>query len=211
MKNPSDTKQKLLRIALDLIWENSYGSVSVDDICRRAKVLKGSFYHFFPSKSDLAVEAFEEYWILRKQQLDHNFSPDLSPEDRFLRYADQIYDNQKKRFALTKKVGGCPFSSVGSELSTQDEKVRKKAQEIGARVRGYFETALRDAAGAGQTGPDAIEERASQLYALLTGTLLQARISNDLSSIQNFKPAMLRLLDLAGQTARKPRRSALAR
>jgi TetR/AcrR family transcriptional repressor of nem operon len=45
-----------------MIWESSYGSVSVDDICTKAGVNKGSFYYAFKSKSDLAVAAFERHW-----------------------------------------------------------------------------------------------------------------------------------------------------
>ncbi len=48
MGRTSVAKEKLLQVAFDLIWQQSYGSVSVDDICERAKVKKGSFYHFFP-------------------------------------------------------------------------------------------------------------------------------------------------------------------
>src|SRR5580698_6176675 len=36
MKKPCDTKEKLLQVGFDLIWDSSYGSVSVDDICKRA-------------------------------------------------------------------------------------------------------------------------------------------------------------------------------
>jgi len=62
MAKPGTTKDKLLLVAFDLIWNNSYGSVSVDDICQRAGVNKGSFYHFFESKADLAIESFPEHW-----------------------------------------------------------------------------------------------------------------------------------------------------
>ena len=48
---------------MELIWEQSYGSVSVDVICERAGARKGSFYHFFPSKSDLAAVAIEDHWL----------------------------------------------------------------------------------------------------------------------------------------------------
>jgi len=49
MRQDNTTKQKLLETAMELIWVSSYGSVGVDDICKRAGVSKGSFYHFFPS------------------------------------------------------------------------------------------------------------------------------------------------------------------
>src|SRR6266852_4586261 len=55
-------KEKLLAVAFDLIWNNSYGAVSVDQICARARVNKGSFYYYFPSKADLAVAAYEAFW-----------------------------------------------------------------------------------------------------------------------------------------------------
>ena len=59
MKPESASKTKLLETAIDMIWASSYGSVSVDDICAKAGVNKGSFYYAFKSKSDLAVAAFE--------------------------------------------------------------------------------------------------------------------------------------------------------
>ena len=50
MGRTSNAKERLLQVAFDLIWQQSYGAVSVDDICQRAKVKKGSFYYFFPLK-----------------------------------------------------------------------------------------------------------------------------------------------------------------
>ena len=64
MKPESASKTKLLETAIDMIWASSYGSVSVDDICAKAGVNKGSFYYAFKSKSDLAVAAFERHWEL---------------------------------------------------------------------------------------------------------------------------------------------------
>jgi TetR/AcrR family transcriptional repressor of nem operon len=62
MGRVSDARERLMNAAQDLIWENSYGSTTVDAICDRANVKKGSFYHFFDSKSDLAVQAIDTYW-----------------------------------------------------------------------------------------------------------------------------------------------------
>lgn len=44
MGRTSDAKERLLAAALDLIWERSYGSVTIDAICEKAGVKKGSFY-----------------------------------------------------------------------------------------------------------------------------------------------------------------------
>src|SRR4029077_16370518 len=62
MPRKSDAKERLMNAAMDLIWEHSYGSTSVDAICEKAGAKKGSFYYFFESKSDLAVAALESDW-----------------------------------------------------------------------------------------------------------------------------------------------------
>ena len=41
MGRTSDAKEKLLGVAFQLIWDNSYGGVSVDQICERANVNAG--------------------------------------------------------------------------------------------------------------------------------------------------------------------------
>src|ERR1700751_2897723 len=64
----SESKLKLLRTAHELISQQSYGSVGVDQICEQSGVKKGSFYHFFRSKSELTVAAYEYHWaILRRR------------------------------------------------------------------------------------------------------------------------------------------------
>ena len=43
----TDTRERLLKTASDLIWSNSYHATGVDRICAESGVKKGSFYHFF--------------------------------------------------------------------------------------------------------------------------------------------------------------------
>lgn len=50
MGRTSNAKERLLEAVIELIWTGSYGSTSVDQICERAGVKKGSFYHFFESR-----------------------------------------------------------------------------------------------------------------------------------------------------------------
>lgn len=195
MRQESETKQKLLQTALDLIWENSYGTISVEDICQRAGVLKGSFYHFFPSKSDLAVAAIEHYWEdSRQPQLDRLFSVQATPIERFAAYCDQLYDIQKARAKKFGKVCGCPFSSIGSELSTRDEKIRQKSQELGGRVCRYFEATLRDGQQLGLFPSENVTIKAEELYSYVTGVLLQARIHNDVERVKSIPAGFWRLL-----------------
>ena len=81
MPRVSDMKERLTDAALDLMWENSYGTTSVDAICERADVRKGSFYYFFRSKSELAAAALEADWKKRKVDMDSIFSPTVPPRE----------------------------------------------------------------------------------------------------------------------------------
>src|ERR1700733_2016178 len=92
-----EARERLLQVAFELIWQQSYGSVSVDSICKRAAVKKGSFYYFFPSKSDLAIAAYEEHWQQRRPVYDRVFSPLVPPLERIENYCQTIYENQKEK------------------------------------------------------------------------------------------------------------------
>jgi TetR/AcrR family transcriptional repressor of nem operon len=52
-----ESKTKLLNAALNVIRAKGYAATTVDDICHAAGVTKGSFFHHFKSKDDLALSA----------------------------------------------------------------------------------------------------------------------------------------------------------
>src|SRR4051812_48765898 len=141
----SDAKQKLIDAAGELIWESSYGATSVDDICAKAGVKKGSFYHFFKSKADLEVAALEAHWQRSKQMWNDLFSPATPPVERLENYFDFMLKRQTELKEECGSVLGCPMCSVGSEVSTQEAGIRKKAKEIMDRYVKFLESAIRDA------------------------------------------------------------------
>src|SRR5579885_2466604 len=81
-----DTRERLLQAAIDLMWLHGYGSVTIDQLCERAGVLKGSFYHFFESKLELAAAAIQWHWEERRQQLDRIFSASVPALERLNNY-----------------------------------------------------------------------------------------------------------------------------
>src|SRR5258707_12410385 len=139
-----ESRLKLLRTAHELIWRQSYGSVGVDQICEQSGVKKGSFYHFFRSKSELTVAAYEYHWDQLRASLDRVFSVQKTPLERLDSYFNQIYQNQKERYERVGRLLGCPFVSLGCELSTQEESIRKMAKEISKGKCSYLEAILWD-------------------------------------------------------------------
>ena len=188
------TRERLTDAAMDLIWENSYASTSVDAICERAEVKKGSFYYFFKSKSDLAVEALEADWRKKKPEMDGIFSPTVPPLERFERYLEQLCAHLIERQKKCGSVLGCALFTLGSEVSTQDAALREKVQEILARKVKYFESAIRDAHAQGLiVAPDA-KAKAQALFACFQGTLTQARIQNSVEPLRDFGSVALDFL-----------------
>lgn len=194
MSRTSTAKERLTDAAMELIWENSYGATSVDAICDKAGVKKGSFYYFFKSKSELAAEALDRDWKKNQPKLDSIFSPTVAPLERFKHYFDFNYE---KLAALKEKCGavlGCALCTLGSEVCTQETVLNDKIQEILDRKLLYFETAIRDAhAQSLIEAPDA-KSKAKSLFIFFQGALTQARIENDLEVIRNFHSSALDLL-----------------
>ena len=183
-----------MKAALELIWKNSYHATSVEDICRAAGVHKGSFYHFFASKSELALAALEGDWRRRKLLLDELFSPTLPPLQRITGYFDHVARSQRARRGKCGCVLGCPFFSVGCEVGTQRSILGTKIREILDRQLLYFETAIRDAqAQRTIRAPDA-RVAARILFAFYLGTLAQARIRNDPRYLGQLRTGALELL-----------------
>ena len=125
-----DAKQRLMDAVLELIWSGSYGSTTIDHICEKAGVKKGSFYYFFKSKSELAAEAFDVSWKSKRAELDSMFSPTVPPLDRLKKYFDFGYQFQSEIKAKHGKVLGCPQVTLGCEICTQEDALQKKIKTI---------------------------------------------------------------------------------
>ena len=194
-------KERLMDAAMDLIWENSYGATSVDAICERAGAKKGSFYYFFKSKSELAAAALEDCWNKKKAEMDSIFSPTVPPLERFDRYFNFVHDRLAE---VQKKCGsilGCPFISVGSEVSTQDQIVRGTIDRIMDRKLNYFVSAVRDAAAEGVIdAPDPVA-KARALFSCYQGMMAQARIQNDIELLRGFKEVAIEVLGVKRTSA----------
>ncbi len=191
MGRTSDADQRLMTAALDLIWEESYGAVTIDDICSRAEVKKGSFYYFFKSKAELAVAALERLWTDEwKPRLDQQFSPSVEPLERLRAYLESVYTRNADSFQKRGKVFGCPVCSVGSEVGSQELDVGAKVREIISRKRRYYESAIRDAIAQGSIEAGDPAQKAQMLGFLIEGAVGQARIMNN--------PELLRSLPTAG-------------
>jgi TetR/AcrR family transcriptional repressor of nem operon len=84
-----DSKTKFLEAALQVIRAKGYGAATVDDICEAAGLTKGSFFHHFESKEELAVAA-AAHFAARAEGLfaAAPYRRATDPLDRLLGYVD---------------------------------------------------------------------------------------------------------------------------
>lgn len=186
MGRTSNADQRLMDAALFLLWGESFGSVTIDDICRRADVRKGSFYYFFDSKSDLAVKALDRMWQDYKPQLDEMFSLSIPATERIRNYCQNTYALQEKLRDEHGRVLGCVMCALGSEIGNRDDAIRDKVRTVLEEIRHYWVQAIADGQDEGSIPPGDVDSIVRCAMAFYEGLVAQARLHNDLELIADL-------------------------
>jgi len=197
-RSPTNTKSKLLETAKELIWQSSYGSVSVDDICNASGIKKGSFYYYFPSKAELAVAVMKESYENYETELMEVFAADASPIVRFENLATLIYSKQKEALDKYGRVCGCPFASLGSEMAGSDSIIQQEADDIFKRKELIVQDTLVEMVRLDLLPADTdISAKVAQITVTILGQLMMARIQNNINNLErDLKLALFQTLGL---------------
>lgn len=190
-----DTRQRIIASARDLIYSRSYADVGVAEICERAEVKKGSFYHFFPSKHELSLAVIDEMQTLMEDRvLIPAFARDLPPMRRLHRFVEKLYEFQRDAAASSGRMLGCPFGNLALELSTNDEIIRQKLGSVFAHIQARFEQVLSEAQTAGEIDAAVNIPATSQaILAYMEGILLLAKTANEPAVIRRLGPALVHI------------------
>lgn len=175
------TRQNILETAAELFWTRNYHGVTVDDICENAEVNKASFYRYFSSKEEAALEGLTLLFertiaYIFEDSLVHQSDPIDRLEEIFLKFY-QTSDNQCHEVG---KIAGCPFINLGTELATENEKIREKITEFWSKIRIYFQQIYEEALELNlvSTKRDSAVV-AKQIHTLLNGAMTQSKIQNN--------------------------------
>jgi len=117
----SPAREKLLNAAQRLMQAKGYPATTIDEICRAARLTKGSFFHYFKSKEDLGRALLERYSLRDRPaglNLPQSHNPD--PLQRVFGYLESsalYYQSSDGR-------SGCLLGNFAQELSDTHPGIR---------------------------------------------------------------------------------------
>lgn len=170
--NPNaPAKINILAAARKLMMRRGYNAVSVDDICREARVTNGSFFHFFKSKDDLAKAALAAYSAERLAFFANApFQKLKDPKARLLGWIDAATET----FSRTDFPESCLLGALTQELAPVREDFREQCADcFDAGVESFARTAA-------QALPRAEAIRLAELFsAVAQGSMLMLKAKRD--------------------------------
>lgn len=178
--------------AARLFLERSYHNVGVEELCLAADVRKGSFYHYFSSKADLAKAVVDLHLQVFQARLSGNV--DASPAQRLAAIPEAIASIQTGMHTHFGRFVGCPFGNLAAELSTTDEAVRSHLADRLAALEAQLAKVCRDAADDQLLRDNVDPDRmAHALFAHYQGLILLAKLHG--SGVSDLAPALHDFVD----------------
>lgn len=191
MITETGTRTRILATAREMFHSRSYADVGIQEICEAARVQKGSFYHYFPSKRELALAVIDDVaddWA--NGFMAEAFDPKLPPLERLDYLIDAAYYWQEASRDTEGRIPGCLFGNLALEISTRDDVMRSRLNAVFNKARDRFKSTLEEAVQSGSLAAMDTEATAMAMLAYLEGIILLAKARNDPGLIQRLGPAV---------------------
>lgn len=181
-KANSETKDRLIKTAQQLIYVKGFVPTTVDEICQTAGLSKGSFFHYFKSKEDLG-KAVLDYFSSSIYDI-------LENEDFFVESdpLQRIYELIDLFIILSANVEGKKTWLIGNfaqTLSITHPEIREMCADYFSRIAGLLKREL-DAARAKYAPESTIDTQslADYFLAIFEGSLILAKAKLDAKIIE---------------------------
>jgi TetR/AcrR family transcriptional repressor of nem operon len=195
MTTVSRSKERILAGAKELFLAGGYAATTVDAICEKAELTKGSFYYSFDSKEDLGIAVLD--WSLRQNVRMLESGPHV-----------RITDRVEKAFAFLKHLekcspdlwsAGCLLGSFAMELAETNSRMQQAVAGMFQAVADNFAENLQPIAAecAGKQAR-AADELAEALLGVVEGSIILAKAHRDPTripkAIRGFRRSLERLI-----------------
>lgn len=168
-------KSEIVAIAADLIHEYGYNNIGIKKILDEANIPKGSFYHYFQSKEDLALSVIEFHIGNTKNilgQLDRSIE---GLHDFFNVFFERLEEMEYKK--------GCPIGNLILELADLKESYREKLLEWFKFLEDEITDILEETELQTKGNPRAL---ASFIISSFEGAIMKAKLQKNKEPIVEF-------------------------
>jgi TetR/AcrR family transcriptional repressor of nem operon len=180
----NDTRAELIRSGLEQLTENGFASSGIDQILKKVKVPKGSFYHYFASKEAFGQVVIENYATFFAKKLDmclldESHSP-LTRISNFVEGAKQgMVRHQFKR--------GCLVGNLGQEVDLLPESFRQQLIDIFHNWQDRIASSLREAQAQGEISSVANCDLLAEFFWIgWEGAVSRAKLVQDTKPLDNY-------------------------
>lgn len=180
------SRRRLLNATKDLLWQKGYEKTSPQDVLTASGVGKGSLYHHFPGKQDLARAAMEEVSAEMTERALTLLSGDDPPLDRI------------RRWLLLARDGllGCRVGRLANESAIFDAALHEPVDAYFRALETRVTAILDEARHTGDL-PAVLDPRqtARSLIATIQGGYVLSRARQDASLCSDACAGAMRLLE----------------
>jgi TetR/AcrR family transcriptional repressor of nem operon len=191
-------RQKLLEAAQTLMLSKGYPATTVDEICEAAGVSKGSFYHFFGTKEDLALAVLEAFQARNDRLIAAGPQGGVTdPTERALVLVDHLIAAAGEMWGA-----GCLLGNFALDLAETHPAIRQDVSDRFQRVAAALSEGMAPLASeAGIPHAPSAEELAEQFIVVVEGALVLAKAHKDWSyvtrALERFRQDVRRAVSVA--------------
>ena len=176
-----------------LMARKGYTAVGLNEILERARVPKGSFYHWFASKEAAGEAVMRDYFAGYLDAMDETFAArERTAAQRLATYFEEFEDTQ----SLEDCQGRCLAVKLGAEVADLSESMRIALKDGIAAIVDRLEAmvALGVEDGSVRTAQPDPRATAEALYGLWVGASVVAKINRHPASFETARRATHQLL-----------------
>ncbi|WP_324731501.1 TetR/AcrR family transcriptional regulator [Pseudomonas paeninsulae] len=188
-----DKRDLILAKGAEVMTRRGYHGAGVQEIVQAAGVPKGSFYHYFASKEEFALQALQQVYGPRLQRYSQALANSaLSPRARIVGYYSELVEH----FAQQEKLEyHCFIGSLSFEMAELSPALGAEVDAILQRSADMLQACLQQAQGAGEL---AANEDCRSLASFITsawqGALTRLKVANNTCALEDFMQRLQLLL-----------------